>query len=67
MALFFLSAMLAEDPTEDKFSVLPQRELDGLVWIFDGARDEWRLENISVDSEWTKERVDSEVTGEGHG
>lgn len=56
---------MAEDPTEDKL-MLPQGEPDGLGLMFGGARDEWRLEKVSEDSDGTLERVDSEVAGEGH-
>lgn len=54
--------MVGEDPSEDKLSMLPGGEPD----MFGGARDEWRLEKVSGDSDGTLERVDSEVAGEGH-
>lgn len=66
-ALLFLSAMVGEDPTEDKFSMLSQGEPDRFWLMFGGVRDEWRLEKVSGDSDGTLERVDSEVAWEGHG
>lgn len=65
-ALLFLSAMVGEDPTEDKSSKLPRGEPDGLWLMFGGAKDEWRLENVSGHSDGTLERLVSEVSGEGH-
>lgn len=58
--------MVGEDPSEDRFSMLPRGKPDGLGLVLVGAKDEWRLEKVSGDSDGTLERVDSEVVGEGH-
>lgn len=65
-ALLFLSAMVGEGGSGDKFSTLPRGEPGGLCVKFGGTRDEWRLEKVSGDSDGTLEKVDSEVAGEGH-
>lgn len=62
-ALLFLSDMVGEDPAEDKFSVLPKGDSEGLWLMFSGAVDEWRLEKVSGDSDGTLEKMDSEVAG----
>lgn len=52
---------MGEDPTDDKFSMLPLGDPNGLRLMFVGARDEWSLKKVSGDSDGTLERVESEL------